>query len=71
LEKNSQSFDPCSRRTSRHTSLSGIGAAVSGAGATVGGDDSAILLIMDRGMDLKTPLMHDLIFLVSITLCFF
>ena len=31
-----------------------------------GEDDSPKLIIMDRGMDLKTPLMHDLTFLVCI-----
>ena len=62
MEKNIQAFG--SIRTSISQSSSGT---LLGADSNlVGGDDFAKLIIMDRGMDLKTPLMHDLTFLVSI-----
>ena len=62
LEKNTQVF--ASVKSSNSQSFSS--ALMGGDSSVFGGDDSAKLIIMDRGMDLKTPLMHDLTFLVSI-----
>ena len=62
LEKNIQASG--SIRSSISPSSSGI--LLGADSSSIGGDDFAKLIIMDRGMDLKTPLMHDLTFLVSI-----
>ena len=62
LEKNIQASG--SIRSSISPSSSGI--LLGADSSSIGSDDFAKLIIMDRGMDLKTPLMHDLTFLVSI-----
>ena len=61
MEKNSQVY----RSMRPPISQSSSGTILDGDSSLLGGDDSAKLIIMDRGMDLKTPLMHDLTFLVS------
>ena len=62
LEKNIQAFGSIRSSISQSSSGTLLGADSN----LIGGDDFAKLIIMDRGMDLKTPLMHDLTFLVSL-----
>ena len=66
MEKNIQAFGSVRSSIGQSSSGTLLGSELS----SIGGDDFAKLIIMDRGMDLKTPLMHDLTFLVSLFYCF-